>query len=204
MAMERQTAAFEIALEQPTVEQIMEVLSHLEYVYNVYALFQAAREGYRFPKDQLIRTLRAQEFLGIHQTNQLVRNMLHPEAYLRTGTIPPHSPLQITFDGLAKVIESLVSLFDPIRWMAHWEDLRQKKGVSWKAERPEQLETIRREVATVRGLRDLEQELRSTYRHGASPEELDYLTRAACDAAAHLVRSLIEKGVRVEALKPTE
>ena len=153
MGLASATAKFEISIENRPLSAAEEVLARLDFLYNLLALLQAYSEGYTFRLEQLRSALRSVDYLGVPAANAslvvLLTQVVSADDRLFATAMTTGSPLQVNLKGLAGPLKELVSLFDPIKWMEKWEDLRHKKVSNRQKEEERQNALLRDHVATM-------------------------------------------------------
>jgi len=205
MGLASATAKFEISIENRPLSAAEEVLARLDFLYNLLALLQAYSEGYTFRLEQLRSALRSVDYLGVPAANAslvvLLTQVVSADDRLFATAMTTGSPLQVNLKGLAGPLKVLVSLFDPIKWMEKWEDLRHKKVSNRQKEEERQNALLRDHVANVRELLQLLDNVRQQAKQLTVAEDVSedllHLTRVE---VYRLMRSLESENMRLRSL----
>ena len=148
-----------------TLGWVGDILSVLEYTYNVAAVFTLLRQSYNYDRVPEIAQIleRADEF-GFAGINYSLRTYIPLEAQARLLLLQIVDSVEIGFDGLGDAIDALAKVIDPLHRRAKKEDNRhtQEMNLLHEQEKKADLDTKEKNNQHKQTMDRLEEEDRKT------------------------------------------
>ena len=107
-----------------TAEWVVTNLEALEYAYNIAAMVHLIDEGGYENLQDLNSDLRVSAQYGLSTMNLLLRRNLFAEIQLHVAVMESTNSFTVEFGGLAKVVQALGAIFDPLSRKTRREQLR--------------------------------------------------------------------------------
>jgi hypothetical protein len=123
---EMKSARLYVSDRPHTVTSLTGTLSSIDYAYNLAAFVELWDQGYAPDFDTVFNLLSSAESVGIATVNFGLQATIPVDAQLQLELLDFGKSFTIGFSGLGRVVEALISVFDPLARKQRREDLRHK------------------------------------------------------------------------------
>lgn len=116
----------------PTVARARNILTPLDYAYNIAAFVELTDQGYVTDKQLEVgyKILQDAAVTEIASASHALGSLFDEHAQLILRRVETGSPITFTIDGIAKIIKELRSSFGPTYRNARKEELRHKREMN--------------------------------------------------------------------------
>ncbi|MEV5542780.1 hypothetical protein AB0L13_38755 [Saccharopolyspora shandongensis] len=129
-----------------TVGWATEVLTILEYAYNIALVIDYIDEGYGTRLESLSAIIESAPVVGLPTANYALRLGLPPDIQLQLDELRSENPIIVKVDGIAKIIEVIVANFTPRGRRRQDAEEERKKAQEKRTRETFDLETKRKRV----------------------------------------------------------
>jgi hypothetical protein len=123
--------------EHVTVAWVNRTLAALEYGYNVTAVTDLYDQGSMLDLEALLRLLQSSDGTSVDSMNVALRAFMYEDAQLQVELLQAGGSFTITFGGIARALEVLAEVFDPLARQERRERLRHAREMNRLAEESE-------------------------------------------------------------------
>ena len=186
-----------------TVTAVTSTLMGIDYAYNLVAFIELCDQGYKLDSDTVLNLLSQADSVGIAAANFGLHATIPVDARLQLELLEFDASFTIGISGIGRVIEALISVFDPLARKERREDLRHKREMNLSEEDLAKLSRVdkRLEIA-MRVLSDDRSNVNARWREALGPERASQMRMLAAQEFGRAIDSLPDSLKAIEA--PTD
>ena len=188
---EMKSARLHVTDRPHTVTSVTGVLTAIDYAYNLAAFVEVCDQGYELDSGTVLNLLSLADSAGIATANFGLQATIPVDAQLQLELLEFDGSFTIGISGIGRVIEALISVFDPLARKERREDLRHKSEMNISEEERAKLAVIdKRLKITMRALGDDRSNVNIQWNGALGPERAAQMRLLAAREFGRAIDSL--------------